>query len=168
MQPLTALDRVRAQPIWRDAAAPMSTRDACLGTLLDHSSGGLMATTLQKLRQEAFAHQCGHCFYCTFPMWETHGKAFARKHGISTKVARFLRCTAEHLRARQDGGRDEAENVAAACVWCNQQRHANGTSTAPSPQVHRDAVRESVRRGEWHPAAAHLTRHGALLKPQPA
>lgn len=114
-----------------------------------------MARTIPKLRREAFAHQRGCCFYCTFPMWETHWKAFARKHGIPRKIASYLRCTAEHLRARQDGGRDEPENIAAACVWCNQQRHANG---APGlrPELHRDAVRDRIQRGEWHPAAAQL------------
>lgn len=113
-----------------------------------------MVKTLSKLRRQAFARQHGRCFYCGMPIWESHGKAFARQLGISQAIARHLRCTAEHLRARQDGGRDEPANIAAACTWCNQQRHAAGRAPAPSPDIHRAAVRRHVGRSEWHPAAA--------------
>ncbi|WP_254782667.1 HNH endonuclease, partial [Lysobacter sp. yr284] len=32
------------------------------------------------------------------------------------------RCTAEHLIARHEGGRNRRENIAAACWLCNQRR----------------------------------------------
>ena len=113
-----------------------------------------MATTLQLLRRAAFARQHGHCYYCGLPIWETHGKAFSKRLGIPKKLARHSRCTAEHLRARQEGGRDEPSNIVAACAWCNWNRHANGASSAPNPELHRTQVRRQVLLGEWHPLAA--------------
>ncbi|MCU7376155.1 HNH endonuclease [Paucibacter sp. O1-1] len=43
--------------------------------------------------------------------------------GLSLRQSLLLRCTAEHLRARQDGGGDGQANIAAACAHCNALRH---------------------------------------------
>jgi len=67
---------------------------------------------LQKHRQSAFAAQCGRCIYCRQPMG---------RHA-----------TAEHLKARQDGGTDRRDNIAAACRTCNHRRHADRECAALS------------------------------------
>ena len=67
------------------------------------------------LRKLAFVKQAGRCYYCDIPMTPSANGA-PRPHWRS--------CTAEHLVARQDGGEDSAENVVAACHYCNRRRHA--------------------------------------------
>lgn len=64
-----------------------------------------MANRLQRLRQSAYRAQNGRCIYCARPMGE--------------------HATAEHLHARQDGGADHRDNIAAACRGCNHRRHAD-------------------------------------------
>lgn len=56
-------------------------------------------------------------------MWESDPESFARHHGISSATAKRFQCTAEHLVARQDGGKDTAANIVAACAYCNHGRH---------------------------------------------
>ena len=77
--------------------------------------------------------QAGGCYYCTVLMWIDDGVSFARKHELSSRVARWLRCTAEHLLARRDGGRDSRDNIVAACLVCNLRRH-RGRTKAPTPR----------------------------------
>jgi hypothetical protein len=60
---------------------------------------------LQKHRQSAFIAQQGRCIYCGCNMGNHP--------------------TAEHLQARQDGGTDRRDNIAAACWRCNYRRHAD-------------------------------------------
>ena len=74
-------------------------------------------------RKSAFTQQNGKCCYCGFHMWQDSAESFAKLHGITVKQARHFQCTAEHLQARQDGGRDVRENIAAACIRCNKLRH---------------------------------------------
>lgn len=110
-----------------------------------------MARTLVKLRRQALADQHGRCFYCSLPVWEQNCRAFARQYGIPKGIARDLRCTAEHLIARQDRGQDVEENIVAACRWCNLQRHQGGRE-ALRPQEWRQEVRALIALGKWHPA----------------
>lgn len=117
-----------------------------------------MANSILKLRRQAFSRQHCRCFYCAMPIWLSHKKSFALEHGIPCALARNLQCTAEHLRARQDGGQDKPANIAAACIWCNQQRHAVKRGPAPNSEAHKERVRRDVERGEWHPAAKYLAR----------
>ena len=65
---------------------------------------------VRKYRDQAFVRQRGCCFYC-------HRRMLA----ASSKGP--LRCTAEHLVARCEGGLDRGENIAAACWECNNCRH---------------------------------------------
>ena len=76
------------------------------------------------------------------------GAAFADHHDLPLGVAKLLRCTAEHLRARRDGGRDAAANIAAACWLCNKRRHTR--KHAPAPEIYRRLVRNRVSRKRWH------------------
>ena len=102
-----------------------------------------MSNKLQHLRTSAFHHQDGHCYYCGLRMW--HG-------GTAGPAA--LRCTAEHLQARCDGGADSAANVVAACMFCNQKRHQRKNPLAP--ERYKSYVRNRVGRGAWMPKATLL------------
>lgn len=118
---------------------------------------------LQRLRTDAFHAQKGRCCYCSLPMWNTLPDEL-KPFGLSATTATPLRCTAEHLVAQQDGGRDVAGNIAAACWSCNQRRHKR-KSPAP-PEAYRVFVQKRVAKGKWHPprvAKLHLRSHGAHL-----
>lgn len=107
-----------------------------------------MTNSLSKIRSEALRLQGGRCFYCTVLMWTDDCTAFARRHGLSPRLAKWLQCTAEHLQARQDGGRDFSANIAAACRLCNHRRHAQ-RKVAPTPEQYRALVRKRVSRRGW-------------------
>ncbi len=108
-----------------------------------------MSKSLSRYRTDAFRRQAGRCCYCTVLMWMDDGVSFARKHELSSRVARWLRCTAEHLLARRDGGRDSRDNIVAACLVCNLRRH-RGRTKAPTPDTYRTRVRHRLERGRWH------------------
>lgn len=107
---------------------------------------------LQKIRKSAFTRQNGKCYYCNFSMWQDSAESFAKRHGLAVKQARHFQCTAEHLIARQDGGRDEGWNIAAACIRCNQLRHRRKVPMEPGQ--YQNYVRERVEKGIWHPNLA--------------
>lgn len=108
-----------------------------------------MSKVIPKNRLLAFEKQEGRCYYCRVPMWLENKREFAAKHRITKKLAKRLRCTAEHLNARKDGGKNNRENIAAACLYCNSTRHR--ASEALSPNEYRKHVRCHCRRHEWHP-----------------
>jgi 5-methylcytosine-specific restriction endonuclease McrA len=107
-----------------------------------------MPTTLTKSRLKAFNHQRGLCIYCELPMWLTSPIAFADKYYISIKSAALFKCTAEHLLAKQDGGKDDLSNIVAACHYCNQKRHKR--KTPKDPLTYKEFVTLRVSRGKWH------------------
>ena len=109
-----------------------------------------MAKSLSKIRSKALQFQDGRCFYCSVLMWTDDCAAFAKRHGLPPRLAKWLQCTAEHLQARQDGGRDSIRNIAAACRVCNHRRHAQ-RKTAPTPEEFRALVRKRVSQKAWHP-----------------
>lgn len=88
-----------------------------------------MRTRLSILRHHACHAQGGVCFYCHRPMGRL--------------------ATAEHLKARMDGGRDTRENIVAACRHCNHQRHALFPGQAPDPETYQAYVLLSVASGLW-------------------
>lgn len=81
--------------------------------------------------------------------------------GLRPRTAAPLRCTAEHLVAQQDGGRDTASNIAAACWLCNTRRHKR--KTPPCPEVYRAFVQKRLARGKWHPPA--IVRMSRVMPP---
>jgi 5-methylcytosine-specific restriction endonuclease McrA len=109
-----------------------------------------MARSLSKNRLKALQLQGGRCFYCGVLMWAENPEAFARAYALTSRLTRWLQCTAEHLQARQDGGRDSIKNIAAACRVCNHRRHAQ-RKIAPTPEDYRALVRKRVSRKAWHP-----------------
>lgn len=107
---------------------------------------------LAKLRiQSAITQQC-RCFYCGLTMVEPALPDFAPK-GLKPKWQKYLRCTAEHLTARQDQGRDNSQNIVAACWWCNTRRHKGREEKAPDPLRYRLRVQSLMKKGGWHPAS---------------
>lgn len=111
-----------------------------------------MSNRLTRYRQLAIARQNGCCFYCGLPVVPKENlDNFALLHGLSTARAGALQCTAEHLQARCDGGPDKEENIAAACITCNQRRHR--MKPAPAPDTYAKIVRGQMERGAWHKRA---------------
>lgn len=74
------------------------------------------------------------------------------RYGIGLRLAKYLCCTAEHLVAQQDGGKDTEENVAAACLWCNRMRHLKLQHKAPSSVQYKNRVTQFIAERRWHPA----------------
>jgi len=98
---------------------------------------------LQRLRALAFHDQHGRCFYCRQPMWLRSPAEL----GIPWRLAAPLQCTAEHLVARKDGGRDTRENIVAACRQCNQGRHRRKAEMTPGKFG--QFVRQRQKQGRW-------------------
>jgi hypothetical protein len=120
-----------------------------------------MCSCVSKHRTLAFEAQAGRCYYCHLPMWKENARRFARTYGITRAQAKAFRCTAEHLQAKQDGGGDEQENIAAACHYCNERRHT--MEIVLSPADYREFVQKELRAGRWHPAE--VSRKLLKLKP---
>ena len=106
-----------------------------------------MPTTLIKSRLKAFNLQQGHCVYCELPMWLDHFDTFAKKYKITTKQAKLFQCTAEHLIAKQDGGKNDVSNILAACHYCNQKRHNRKSPKDPISYKH--YVTSRLNNGRW-------------------
>jgi hypothetical protein len=100
-------------------------------------------TQLQKSRQAAFNRQGGRCYYCPAEMWLADKETFASKHTLSMEDATGFRCTAEHLKAKSEGGTDGQQNVVAACDVCNKLRHH--VHQARSPKRHKAFVDRTSR-----------------------
>jgi len=83
-------------------------------------------------------------------MWDGNPHAFIKQFGITEGIARRFQCTAEHVVARRDGGKDEGPNIVAACLFCNRTRHK-----ARHPEdatQYANTVRSRLARGGWHPS----------------
>lgn len=120
---------------------------------------------LQKLRRKAAKSQGGRCYYCELPMWETDPEIFSARFRIPSRAAWLFRCTAEHLEARCDGGRDIEENVVAACHYCNWHRHR--TKQPKDAVSYKNHVRLRMKQGRWHPVGVAVT-NPLLRSPQVA
>ena len=84
------------------------------------------------LRRRAAKRQGKHCYYCE------------RQMGVLPQLS----CTAEHLQAQSENGKDSKANIVAACKFCNAMRHR----LFPRLAVERYAatVRTLVQKGQWH------------------
>lgn len=107
-----------------------------------------MKSNIIRHRHSSFIAQSATCYYCEFPLWEGDLDSFARARKIPASKLVLLQCTAEHLLARQDGGKNSKENIVAACLRCNQTRHK--LRPAPSPDSYRTLVQKLVRKERWH------------------
>ncbi len=104
-------------------------------------------TTVVKNRRRAAAHQGFRCYYCGLPMWETDPENFASRYQPPRDRLPDLRCTAEHLIARCDGGGDHANNIVAAHRFCNAHRHM--MRKALTPEMYKKRVTRRMRQGRW-------------------
>ena len=103
---------------------------------------------IQNYRQKAFESQSGLCYYCNQPMWFQDKQSFISKYKIKPTIANFLQCTAEHLIARQDGGKNTKVNIVAACKYCNHTRHKSKNTLAPG--AYKTRVQKRLSKKEWH------------------
>lgn len=118
---------------------------------------------LKSIRTSAFHAQSGRCYYCGLPMWLISPSEL----GLNASNARGAQCTAEHLLAQQDGGRDVPENVVAAHARCNQGRHKRSGPT-PSPEAFKHWVMGRIARGKWWSQNLPFWRHQPIrLEPRP-
>jgi 5-methylcytosine-specific restriction endonuclease McrA len=108
---------------------------------------------LRQLRQLVFEKQNHRCFYCKYPIWHTAVEEFSRAFGVTRRLSKHLKCTAEHLVARQDNGQDTADNIVAACLWCNRMRHYRRQHRAPDAATYKLRVAQLIALGRWHPLA---------------
>jgi hypothetical protein len=106
-----------------------------------------MVSSIQISRLRAAVHQGFRCYYCSLPVWIDDPGGFAARHKLTTKQARLLRCTAEHLRARADGGSNRRVNIVAACLHCNSGRHRPRRPL--SPPEYQAYVRRRMQQGKW-------------------
>lgn len=104
-------------------------------------------TRLVSLRRRAAARQSHCCFYCGLPMWEQEPTTFAQAYRLTDRQARLLKCTAEHLLPRSEGGADTGSNIVAACLFCNRQRHVVRKPLAAAEYKH--VVNARMQRGRW-------------------
>ena len=111
-----------------------------------------MSKQLVKLRLNAATRQNYRCHYCNTVMCMDVGaiKDFAQSQKITTKQAKRLVCTAEHLIARQDGGKDNQENIVAACAFCNHTRHKR-RQCADAERFKADVIRR-LQKHKWNSA----------------
>jgi hypothetical protein len=112
----------------------------------------MSSAQVQSARLTSFERQCGNCFYCGVAMWMTTPFELPGCKSESSGYAR-LRCTAEHLVARSEGGRDCSANIVAACAHCNSTRHKK--KRPPKPGRYQAEVTRRVARGAWHPRWVH-------------
>jgi hypothetical protein len=106
-----------------------------------------MTASLNRARTRAAVSQEHRCYYCGLPMWDRDSDDFASEHSITKRQAALLRCTAEHLTARSDGGTNARVNVVAACAYCNSHRHR--ARQPLDPVRYRERVAGRMKRGRW-------------------
>ena len=106
-----------------------------------------MSHALQALRRAAAESQDNLCYYCRCPMWHSDVRHFSETFGLSEPQAQLLQCTAEHLQAKRDGGRNTKTNVVAACRFCNTRRHARPKPL--EPDRYRQLVQRRLASGRW-------------------
>ena len=102
---------------------------------------------LTHIRRRKMIAQGGRCYYCGLQMWDDAVASHSPSSDTIRPAPKVLRCTAEHLLARSDGGGDTSENIVAACLYCNTQRHRRKRPL--SPDKHRIHVRARMKAGRW-------------------
>lgn len=102
---------------------------------------------LKNIRRKKMIAQGGRCYYCGLPMWDDAADAVAQAHRRSEALPKNLRCTAEHLHPRSEGGVNTADNIVAACWYCNNFRHRR--KQPRSPEAHRAHVQQRMAAGRW-------------------
>lgn len=107
-------------------------------------------TRLKANRALAAERQNGLCLYCDKEMWCAQVcslEQFCARHGLRPSQGRLRPITAEHLHPRSLGGTARPENIAAACLYCNGQRHRG--RIVLSPEKFRAKVQRRLKKGRW-------------------
>ncbi len=124
---------------------------------------------IRNLRRKAAESQEWRCFYCHYPMWETDPNTLKERFRVPGRTVLRFRCTAEHLVAQCDGGRDTEENIVAACHFateavirrtaegcgflcqlCSIQDRKRSKASCPVKRISSlDAFRDDRRRPFW-------------------
>jgi hypothetical protein len=120
---------------------------------------------LHRSRFLAFQSQCGRCYYCRYEMWLTYPEELTSVFGYSRRQALRLKCTAEHLVPRSEGGSDRVSNIVAACLHCNMTRHKRAKPLAPDSYL--EIVQSRLERGRWHPFRRVAPRPAAFAESSP-
>jgi len=81
-------------------------------------------------------------------MWEKDLEQYAELFKISLRQAQWMRSTGEHLTAHKDGGFANPDNIVAACLFCNRQRHARKKDL--TPEKYKILVSKRVEEKRWH------------------
>jgi len=115
-------------------------------------------------RFNAFQNQAERCYYCGGLMWLKDKDSFAKAHKLTKKEANKFQCTAEHLVAQRDGGKNNKHNIVAACLHCNQKRHQR--KKPDEPQTYKQHVQKRITKGKWHPQSQHHLLLGYELQRQ--
>ena len=110
------------------------------------------------IRARALAAKKQHfcCYYCGLEMWVTDLDAFVAKFGVSKRQAEQVKCTAEHVIPRCEGGTNENQNIVAACWHCNRTRHARRQPISSSD--YKRLVQRRMSRGRWLLATLPMSR----------
>jgi len=107
------------------------------------------SSSIRSYRALSFKNQNGLCFYCNQPMWTKNLKEFCQLYRVTEDSAQLLKCTAEHIVARQDGGTNQRTNIVAACLFCNRTRHQE--KNALSAEKYKVKVSNLMSKNKWHP-----------------
>lgn len=113
-----------------------------------------MPNTKTLIRSRLIAYHCqqGCCYYCGVSTWlpDSDPIEFVLQTGLKKRQVRGFQATAEHVRARCDGGGNGQDNIVVACWFCNKRRHARKTPMAA--EQFRVYVKKRVDQGRWHAA----------------
>lgn len=110
---------------------------------------------LKNLRRKKMIAQEGLCYYCGLHMWDEALNLCLPVSCRATRLPKILRCTAEHLHPRSEGGANTPDNIVAACWYCNISRHRR--KRPQSPEGHRVHVQKRMAAGRWHAAQVGAT-----------
>jgi 5-methylcytosine-specific restriction endonuclease McrA len=108
----------------------------------------LRRKSLKNVAAKAFDLQNGRCFYCDSPMWRGDSSKHQNSLRISSAQAKWFQCTGEHLVPHSEGGSSGADNIVAACQFCNLQRHR--MRVPPRPEQFRQFVQKRVLARRWN------------------
>lgn len=122
-------------------------------------------TTLTRIASRLAEAQNWRCCYCGFVMLSRltspgeYGALIARggRRAARRRAGMMRAVTCDHIVSRSEGGTDAADNLVAACRWCNEFR-----GNRPADEAH-ERIQRLLRRGT-HPhqvwaAEQHWPRH---------
>ncbi|TCQ99020.1 HNH endonuclease [Neorhizobium sp. JUb45] len=121
--------------------------DAAHSLLTKKSNGARIMGKLSRIRTQKMIEQNGLCYYCGLQMWDGSTHQYSSRSKTNLRLSSHLRCTAEHLCARSDGGGDTSDNIVAACWFCNSARHK--AKKPLTPLAYRYYVQRRMEAGRW-------------------